>query len=252
MSSLSNTAAPVQDTVTDLASYRRLLDALTDADYTGTGVGLQRRSRGATRASDEMVITIDGEALVAYRAVAAQAATEANQIRLDAALAAQGAALHVANEIANNGWCALTAEPVVDQVDQADRARTWGNDTPTWGWGNVGTTAADWGSANDDAHDPWAPASPPTLSSISNDVGYTRDAISRLSLELGTVRSELRYARVCASLQCHHAFSNSRGIARLLSSGTRPDHQQSVAYHHGEYAVRAADSDGADVTGQSE
>ena len=65
----------------------------------------------------EMVITIDGEALVAYRAVAAQAATEANQICLDTALAAQGAALHVANEIANNGWCALTAKPVVDQAD---------------------------------------------------------------------------------------------------------------------------------------
>jgi len=65
MSSLSNTAVPTQDTVTDLSSYCRLLDALTDADYTDTGVGLQRRSRGATCASDEMVITIDGEALVA-------------------------------------------------------------------------------------------------------------------------------------------------------------------------------------------
>ena len=86
----------------------------------------------------------------------------------------------------------------MDQADQADRARTWGNDAPTWGWGNVGTTAADWGSADNDAHDPWAPATPPTLSLISNDVGYTRDAISRLSLELGTVRSELRYARVRA------------------------------------------------------
>jgi len=127
-SSLSNTAVPTQDTVTDLASYRRLLDALTNADYAGTGVGLQRRSCGATRASDEMVITIDGEALVAYCAVAAQAATEANQICLDAALAAQGAALHVANEIANNGWCALTAKPIVDQADQVDRACTWGND----------------------------------------------------------------------------------------------------------------------------
>jgi len=59
--------------------------------------------------------------------------TEANQIRLDAALAAQGATLHVANEIANNGWCALTAEPIVDQVDQADRARTWGNDASCHG-----------------------------------------------------------------------------------------------------------------------
>ena len=124
MSSLSNTAAPTQDTVTDLESYRCLLDALTDANYTGTGVGLQRRRHGATRASNEMVITIDGEVLVAYRAVAAQAATKANQICLDAALAAQGAALHVANEIANNGWYALTAEPVVDQADQADCART--------------------------------------------------------------------------------------------------------------------------------
>jgi len=196
MSSLSNTAAPTQDTVTDLASYRRLLDALTDAGYTGTGVGLQRCSWGATRASNEMVITIDGEVLVAYRAVAAQAATKANQICLDAALAAQGAALHVANEIANNSWCALTAEPVVDQADQADRAQTWGNDAPTWGWGNIGTTAAGWGSANDDEHDPWPPAMPPTLSLISNDVGYTRDALSRLSLELGTVRSELHYAWV--------------------------------------------------------
>jgi len=55
-----------------------------------------------------MVIVIDGEALVAYRVVAAHAATKANQICLDAALAAQGAALHMANEIANNGWCALT------------------------------------------------------------------------------------------------------------------------------------------------
>jgi len=197
MSSLSNTAIHTQDTITDLASYRRLLDALTDANYTGIGVGLQRRSRGATRASDEMVITIDGEALVAYHAVAAQAATKANQIRLDAALAAQGAALHVANEIANNSWCALTAEPIVDQADQADRARTWGNDTPTWGWGNIGTTAADWGSANREEHDPWAPVHPPTLTSVSNNVDYTRDAVSRLSVELGTIRSELCYAWVC-------------------------------------------------------
>jgi len=53
------------------------------------------------------------------------------------------------------------------------------------------------GSANDDEHDSWAPAKPPTLSPVSNDVGYTQDAISRLSLELGTVRSELCYARVC-------------------------------------------------------
>ena len=126
---MSNTAASVQDTVTDLTSYRRLLDALTDANYTATGVGLQRHSRGATHASDEMVITINGEALVAYCAVAAQAATETNQICLDAALAAQGAALHVANEIANNGWCALTAKLIIDQVDQADRAWTWGNNT---------------------------------------------------------------------------------------------------------------------------
>jgi len=115
MSSLSNTAVPVQNTVTNLASYCCLLNALTNADYTGTGVGLQCRSCGATRASNEMVITIDGEALVAYCAVAAQAVTKTNQICLDAALAAQGAALHVANEIANNGWCALRAEPVVNQ-----------------------------------------------------------------------------------------------------------------------------------------
>jgi len=103
----------------------------------------------------------------------------------------------VANEIANNGWCALTAEPVVDQADQADRARTWGNDAPTWGWGNIGTTAADWGSANKEEHDPWAPVHPPTLTSVSNNVDYTRDAVSRLSVELGTIRSKLRYARVC-------------------------------------------------------
>jgi len=71
MSSLTNTAAPIQDTITDLASYRRLVDSLTDVNYTGSGVGLERRRRGATRASNEMVLTIDGEALVAYRAVAA-------------------------------------------------------------------------------------------------------------------------------------------------------------------------------------
>ena len=81
MSSLTNTAIPAQDTITDLALYRRLVDSLTDVKYTGSGVGLERRRRGATRASDEMVLTIDGEALVAYRAVAAQAAEEANQIR---------------------------------------------------------------------------------------------------------------------------------------------------------------------------
>jgi len=104
MSSLSNTAAPAQVAFTNLASYRRLLDALTDADYPSTGVGLQRHSCGSACASNEMVITIDREALVAYRAVAAQAATKANQICLDAALAAQGAALHIAHEIASNGY----------------------------------------------------------------------------------------------------------------------------------------------------
>jgi len=128
--------------------------------------------------------------------VAAQAATKPNQIRLDTALATQGATLYVANEIANNGWCALTAEPVVDQADQADRACTWGNGAPTWGWGNIGSTAADWGSANEEEHDPWAPVHPPTLTSVSNNVDYTRDAVSRLPMEVGTVRSELRYARV--------------------------------------------------------
>ena len=194
MSSLSNTAAPTQDTITDLASYCRLLDALTNADYTGTGVSLQRHSLGTICAEDEMVITIDGEALVAYRAAAAQAATKANQICLDAALAAQGAAIHVANEIANNSWCALTAEPVVDQANQADCACTWGNDALTWGWGNVSTTAADWRSANEEEHDPWAPVRPPTLTLVSNNVDYTRDAVSCLSVELGTVRSKHRYA----------------------------------------------------------
>jgi len=127
MSFLSNTAAPTQDTVTDLAFHRRLLDALTDANYNGTGIGLQHRSCSATCASNKMVITIDDETLVAYRAVAAQAATRANQICLNAALAVQGAALYVAQEIANNGWCALTAKPVVDQPDQANCAWTWGN-----------------------------------------------------------------------------------------------------------------------------
>jgi len=39
MSSLTNTIAPVQDTISDLASYCRLVDFLTDADYTGSGVG---------------------------------------------------------------------------------------------------------------------------------------------------------------------------------------------------------------------
>ena len=105
----------------------------------------------------------------------------------------------MAHEIASNGWCALTAEPVVDQADQADRARTWGNDASTWGWENVGTAAADWESVNDNKHDPWVPATPPTLTSVSNDVGYTWNTIGRLSLELGTVRSELRYARVRVS-----------------------------------------------------
>ena len=90
---------------------------MTNTDYTGTGVSLQRRNLGATCAEDKRIITIDGKALVAYCAVAAQAATKANQICLDATLAAQEAALHVANEIANNGWCALIAEPVVDQAD---------------------------------------------------------------------------------------------------------------------------------------
>jgi len=102
----------------------------------------------------------------------------------------------VAHEIADNGWCALTAEPVVDQADQVNRAQTRRNNAPTWGWGNVRTTAANWGSADGDEHDSWAPTPPPTLTSISNNVGYTRDAISGLSIELGSVRSELRSAWV--------------------------------------------------------
>jgi len=56
-----------------------------------------------TRASDEMILTIDGKALVAYCAVAAQAAEEANQIRLDANLAAQGDTMWIMQEVANDG-----------------------------------------------------------------------------------------------------------------------------------------------------
>ena len=69
------------------------LDALSNVDYTGTGVSLQCRRCGATDASDEMVLTIDREVLVAYCVVAAQAAAKANQICLDADLAAQGEAM---------------------------------------------------------------------------------------------------------------------------------------------------------------
>jgi len=58
-----------------------------------------------------MIITVDGEALVAYRAVAAQAAAEANQIRLDADLAVQGEAMWIIQEVANNGQCAMFMEP---------------------------------------------------------------------------------------------------------------------------------------------
>ena len=93
MSSLTNTAAPVQDTITDLALYHCLVQSLTDVDYMGSGVGLEHRCWGAIRASDEMVLTVDGEALVAHCAVAAQAAAEANQIRLDTDLAVQGEAM---------------------------------------------------------------------------------------------------------------------------------------------------------------
>ena len=106
------------------------------------------------------------------------------------------------HEIASNEWCALTVEPVVDQLDQADCAQTWGNNTPTWGWGNVSTTVANWGSANDNEHNPWAPTTPPTLALVSNNVGYTRVAISRLSVELGT-------AQICLSMCFSSAVMSS-------------------------------------------
>ena len=142
MAFVTNTAAPAPDSATDLVFYCRHLDALTDANYTSTGVGLQRCSHGTTCASNKMGITVDKEVLVAYCAVAAQAATKANQIHLNATLVVQGAVLYVAHEIASNSWCALTAEPVVDQADHADCAWTWDNNAPAWGRENVGTTAA--------------------------------------------------------------------------------------------------------------
>jgi len=133
MFSLANTTAPVQDTITNLASYHRLVDSLTDVDYMGSGIGLERRRQGATRASDEMVLTFDGEVLVAYRAVATQAAAEANQIRLDADLATQGEAMWIMQKMANNGQCAMFMEPVHDQPAPAERQRAW--DTPdNQGW----------------------------------------------------------------------------------------------------------------------
>ena len=63
---LINTAAPIQDTITDLASYRRLVNSLTDVDYTGSDVGLKRCCWGATRASNEMVITWSSPLMASY------------------------------------------------------------------------------------------------------------------------------------------------------------------------------------------
>jgi len=123
MFSLINTAAPIQDTITDLALYRCLVDSLTDVNYTGSDVGLKHCCWGATRASNEMVITIDGKAMVAYRAVAAQAAAEANQIHLDAELATQGEAMWIMQEVANNGQCTMFIEPAHDQPAPAEHQR---------------------------------------------------------------------------------------------------------------------------------
>jgi len=194
MSSLTNTAVPVQDTITDLASYRRLVDSLTDVNYTGSGVGLERRCQGATHASDEMVLTIDGEALVAYRAVAAQAAEEANQIRLDADLAAQGKAMWIMQEVANNGQCVMFMEPAHNQPAPADRQQAW-DTRDSQGWDSW-SPARDYWTAAADAPDPWAPAPPPTLTSISADVNHAWDVVKRTETEVGVIRNELRYARV--------------------------------------------------------
>jgi len=80
-----------------------------------------------------MVLTIDGKALVTYRAVAAQAAEEANQICLDTDLAAQGEAMWIMQEVANDGQCAMFMEPAHDQPAPAERQWAW--DTPdTQGW----------------------------------------------------------------------------------------------------------------------
>jgi len=195
MSSLTNTAIPVQDTITDLASYRRLVDSLVDVDYTGSGVALERRRLGVTRATDEMVLTIDGEALVAYRAVAAQAAEEANQIRLDADLAAQGEAMWIMQEVANDGHCAMFMEPTQDQPDLVEQQQGWNtsDDQGDDGWGMARDS---WGGVP--GPDPWAPAPAPTLGSISADVNHTLGGVRRLETEVGIIRNELRYARVSA------------------------------------------------------
>ena len=141
MSSLTNTAASIQDAITDLAFYRCLVDSLADVDYTGSGVGLERRRWRATRASDEMVLTINSEALVAYRAVAAQAAAEANQIQLDANLAAQGKAMWIMQKVANDGQYAMFMELAHNQPAPAEHQRAW--DTPnSQGWDS-------WSSARD-------------------------------------------------------------------------------------------------------
>jgi len=184
MSSLTNTAAPLQDSITDFV------------DYTGTGVGLERRHCGATRASDEMIITVDGNALVVYHAVAAQAAAKAKQICLDADLAAQG--MWIMQEVANNGQCAMFMEPAHDQPGPAELQQAW--DMPdSHGW-NSWSLARDYWTAAPDAPNPWAPAPPPTLSSVSADVNHTWDVVKRIETEIGVIRNELWYARVSVSV----------------------------------------------------
>ena len=192
MSSLTNTAAPIQDAITDLAFYRCLVDSLTDVDYTGSGVGLERRRRRATRASNEMILTVNSEALVAYRAVAAQAAAEANQIQLDANLAAQGKAMWIMQKVANDGQRAMFMEPAHDQPAPADHQRAW--DTPNnQGWDSW-SSARDYWTAAPDAPDPWAPTPPPTLTSILADINHAWDVVKRTETEVGVIRNELRYA----------------------------------------------------------
>ena len=85
-------------------------------------------------------------------------------------------------------------EPAHDQPAPAKRQRAW--DTPdSQGWDSW-SSARDYWTAAADAPDPWAPAPPPTLTSISADVNHAWDVVKRTETEVGIIRNELRYARV--------------------------------------------------------
>jgi len=100
----------------------------------------------------------------------------------------------IMQKVANNGQCVMFMEPAHDQPALADCQRAW--DTPnSQGWDSW-SLARDYWTAATDAPDPWVPAPPPTLTSISADVNHAWDMVKHTETEVGVIWNELCYARV--------------------------------------------------------